>query len=341
MSFRHLVCLVVLGFFQSAIGAEQVSQQKPEALGPPAMARDTTGRIWLECLQPDAVIRYTLDGSEPGAKSGPYLAPVFLPQGGVLKARVTSADRKTMSAVAEMTFKPLPGAKPHPNTVVPLTQDRDWPVYDFAKRHAALVAQAASKHPELIFIGDSITHMFGGEPHDRSQPGTNVWDKFYGQRNVLNLGFGYDFTENTLWRLVHGELEGAKAKAVVIHIGTNNAGKNTPEEIATGVRAICEVVHGRQPQAKILLMAIFPRGPKPDAMREKLAKVNELLAELDGKNEVTFLNIGPKFLNPDGTLSKEVMFDYLHPTERGYEIWAEAIEPYLARWLGGSKTEVK
>jgi lysophospholipase L1-like esterase len=341
MSLRHLVWVVAFACFQLAIGAEPVSEKKPEDLAPPAMVRQTTGFIWLDCLAPGAIIRYTLDGSEPGPKAGPYLAPVFLPQGGVLKARVVSADRKTMSAVAQMTFQPLPGSKPRPNTVVPLTQDRDWPIYDFAKRHAALVAQATNKHPELIFIGDSITHMFGGEPHDRSQPGTNVWEKFYGNRNVLNLGFGYDFTENTLWRLLHGELEGAKAKAVVIHIGTNNAGKNTPEEIAVGIHAICDVVHRRLPQARILLMGIFPRGPKPDAMREKLTKINRMLAQLHGENGITYLDIGAKFLQPDGTLSKEVMFDYLHPTEQGYEIWAKAIEPYLAMWLEDSKTEVK
>lgn len=324
---------MALALFQTAFGAEPAPDQNAGTLAPPAISRDTRGFIRLVSHGPNVSIRYTLDGSDPGPKAGPYLAPIFLPEGGLLKARVLSEDRKVRSALAQMKFEPLPGSQPQINTLVPLTQDRDWPLYDFGKRHAALVTQAREKHPELIFIGDSITHMFGGEPHDRPQPGTNVWEKFYGHRNVLNLGFGYDFTENTLWRLLHGELDGAKAKAVVIHIGTNNAGKNKPEEIALGIRAICSVVHQRQPQARILLMAIFPRGPKPDPMREKLAEINKRLAQFEGQDGITFVDIGGKFLQPDGTLSKDVMFDYLHPTEQGYRIWAEAIEPYLAKWL--------
>jgi len=197
---------------------------------------------------------------------------------------------------------------PLPATLVPCTQDRDWPVYDWAKRHAAVTKIAADRKASLVFIGDSITQMFGGEPHDRGQPGKEVWEKFYAKRSVANLGFGYDYLENTLWRLRHGELDGAKAKVVVMHIGTNNAGKNTPEEIALGVGALLDEIRQRQPQAHVILMAIFPRGPKPD--------------------------IGAKFLRPDGTIAREIMGDYLHPSANGYQIWAEAIEPLLVKLLG-------
>ena len=179
--------------------------------------------------------------------------------------------------------------------------------------------------------------MFGGEPHDRSQPGKAVWEKHYAQRNAANLGFGYDYLENTLWRLRHGELDGAKAKVVVMHIGTNNAGKNTPEEIALGVGALLDEIRQRQPQAHIVLMGIFPRGPKLDAMRTKLDTTNKLLAQFAARGHVTFLDIGAKFLQPDGTITREVMGDFLHPTAKGYEIWAEAIEPLLVKLLGEAK----
>jgi len=204
--------------------------------------------------------------------------------------------RQSASLHRQHQFDAPAGAKPLPSTLVPCTQDRDFPVYDWAVRHAAVTKLTADKQASLVFIGDSITQMFGGAPHDRGQPGKDVWEKFYAKRNAANLGFGYDYVENTLWRLRHGELDGAKAKVVVMHIGTNNAGKNTPEEIVAGVRALLDEIHQRQPQAHVVLMAIFPRGPKPDAMRAKL-----------------------------------------DTTAKGYEIWAEALEPVLVKLLGESK----
>jgi lysophospholipase L1-like esterase len=301
------------------------------------MQRDASGAVTLTCTTPDVVIRYSVDGTDPTLRTGPYLAPIGLPGGGTIKARTFSQDRKQMSELAETKFEPLAGVTVPPSTLVPCTQDRDWPIYDWAARHDAVTKIASENKASLVFIGDSITQMFGGDPHDRPQPGKDVWDRFYGNRNAANLGFGYDFVENTLWRLQHGELDGAAAKVVVIHIGTNNVSRNTPEEIAAGIRAICNEVHRRQSGAKIVLMAIFPRGPKPDATRAKLETINKLIADLDGKDGVLFLDIGAKFLEPDGTISRETMGDFLHPTAKGYEIWAQELEPVLERLLGETK----
>ena len=314
-----------------------LAAQEPAPPAKPAAQRDGSGTVTLTCPTPGAVIRYSIDGSDPGPKGGPYLAPIVLPAGGTVKARAYTADRKLKSDLLEAKFDAPPDAKPLPATLVPCTQDRDFPIYDWAVRHAAVKKLTAEKRAALVFIGDSITQMFGGAPHDRSQPGKAVWEKHYAQRNVANLGFGYDYLENTLWRLRHGELDGAKAKVVVMHIGTNNAGKNTPEEIAAGVRALLDEIHQRQPQAHVVLMAIFPRGPKPDAMRAKLDTTNKLLAQFAAPGRVTFLDIGAKFLQPDGTLTREVMGDFLHPTAKGYEIWAEALEPALVKLLGEAK----
>ncbi len=328
---------LLLGFVVVCATAAGLRAQAPASLAVPAAKRDVAGTVTLTCATPNAVIRYSIDGSDPGPKGGPYLAPIVLPAGGTVKARAYSEDRKVKSELLEVKFDAVAGAKPLPSTLAPCTQDRDFPVYDWAKRHAAVTKIAADRKASLVFVGDSITQMFGGEPHDRGQPGKDVWEKFYAKRSVANLGFGYDYLENTLWRLHHGELDGAKAKVVVMHIGTNNAGKNTPEELAAGVRALLDEIQQRQPQAHIVLMAIFPRGPKPDAMRAKLDTTNKLLAQFAAPGKVTFLDIGAKFLQPDGTLTREVMGDYLHPSAKGYEIWAEAIEPLLVKLLGEGK----
>jgi len=306
-------------------------------LAVPVAKRDAVGVVTLACATPGAVIRYSLDGADPSPKTGPYLAPIRLPSGGVVRARAFSEDRTQMSDISETIFDPLPDAVPLPATLVPCTQDRDWPTYDWAVRHAAVTKLAAEHKASLVFLGDSITQMFGGEPHDRPQPGRDVWEQHYAKRNVVNLGYGYDFVENALWRLLHGEIDGAAAKAVVINLGTNNITRNAPEEVAVGVREVCALVHRKQPAAKIILMAIFPRGPKPDATRAKVDAVNKLLSGLDGKDNVIFLDIGAKFLEPDGTITREMMGDFLHPTARGYEIWANALEPLLDKLLGEDK----
>lgn len=326
-SMKGLSLTLAVGLACCRLAAAQES-----ALEVPKITRADDGTVTITAAK-GTVIRYTIDGADPVARSGPYLAPIALAQAGVVKARSFSEDRARKSDLAEMKFEALPGAKTLPTTLVTCTQDRDWPVYDWAKRHAAVSDLVRERQPKLVFIGDSITQMFGGPPHDRGQPGKDVWEKFYGHRNAANLGFGYDYLENTLWRLQHGELTGAKAAAVVIHIGTNNMGKNTPEEIALGVKAICDEVHKQQPQARILLLAILPRGAKPDATREKLNQTNQLLAKFDGQQGITFLDIGARFLQPDGSLPRELMGDYLHPTAKGYEIWAEAMEPTLKRLL--------
>ena len=187
------------------------------------------------------------------------------------------------------------------------------------------------RKPALIFIGDSITHGLGGDPTDKK---SEVWNKYFEARNAVNLGFGWDRTENVIWRLQHGELDGAEPKVAVIMIGTNNRDMNTPEDIAIGVRAICTEVHQRTPKTKILLLGVFPRSEKPDGGRKKTEALNTILATFNGQDGITFLDIGSKFLNPDGTISKEIMGDFLHPTLKGQAIWAEAMESTLKQLLG-------
>jgi lysophospholipase L1-like esterase len=182
-------------------------------------------------------------------------------------------------------------------------------------------------------LGDSITHFWGGEPVGGRRTAVAEWDRFFAGRRVVNLGYGWDRTENVLWRLRHGEFEAVSPRVVVLMIGTNNITLNTPDEIAAGVEAICAEIHKRSASTQILLFAIFPRGPKPDAIRRKVDEVNRRIARLDDRDYVTFLDIGAKFLAADGTISTDVMYDYLHPTAKGYAIWSAAMAPALDRLL--------
>ncbi|MBL9146938.1 MAG: chitobiase/beta-hexosaminidase C-terminal domain-containing protein [Verrucomicrobiaceae bacterium] len=300
----------------------------------PTVQRDDEGEIVIKSAAEGTTVLYTLDGSDPIANSNPYLAPIFLPWGGHLKARAFSADRKVMSEVVERKLNPAPGFSARPSTVIPVTQDRSWPSYDWQKRHEALVASVQKQKPALLFIGDSITHFFGGEKLDLPLRGPNTWDEFYAPRNAANIGFGWDKTENVLWRLTHGEIDNIEPKVAVVMIGTNNTGTCPAGEIVEGITAICQTLNQKLQNTKILLLAIFPRGAPDNPARPKIAEINAALSKLDGKDNVTFLDIGPKFLQPDGTISKDIMPDLLHPNEKGYRIWAEAMEPTLKKLLG-------
>jgi lysophospholipase L1-like esterase len=282
-----------------------------------------------------AKVLYTIDGSAPNAQSGPYIDPVVMQLGGKVRAISVSEDHKVMSKAVEIDLPLIPTFARVPESTIPCTQGRDFPTYDFAKRHAAVIALAKQRKPKLVFIGDSITHMWGGEPADRPQAGKEVWEKYYAPRNAGNLGFGFDFTENTLWRVQHGELDPAEAKVVVLNIGTNNTGRDSAQDIAQGVHMVVMEIQRKKPAAKVLVLGIYPRGARPDATRDKIKQANAQLATmLKGAEGVTFLDIGDKLVQPDGSIGKDVMEDGLHPTAKGYGIIAEAIEPTIKKLMG-------
>ena len=140
------------------------------------------------------------------------------------------------------------------------------------------------------------------------------------------MGIGGDQTQHVLWRLQNGELDGYKAKLFVVMIGTNNmwARDADPAHAAAGVKAVIDLIQSKQPQAKILLMGILPIGEKPNPGRDKRAEVNKLISKFAG-GPVEYMDIWDKYLNADGTISKEVMGDFLHLAPKGFDIWAEAI----------------
>lgn len=215
--------------------------------------------------------------------------------------------------------------------------------YDWWARHAEVLRIKDSIDPEIVMIGNSITHFFGGYPLLRSADGQlrkangpEAWAALFGRRRVLNLGFGWDRTQNVLWRLDHGELDGLHPRTVVLLIGTNNTSQttnaraNTPAEIVEGIAAICGRIRSKVPQARIILMAVFPREQQPDHPRRAVInETNRLLTAFAAKENIRLLDIGPKLLTPEGVLQKDITYDFVHPTEKGYRIWAEALKQEL------------
>lgn len=216
--------------------------------------------------------------------------------------------------------------------VKPVSRGEGW-----EKRHEKFVEIAKRGGVDLLFLGDSITDAWGGEGHNPKASGAAIFEKEFLPLKAANFGIGGDRTQHVLWRLQNGELDGIEPKVVMLMIGTNNSNRedNTAEEIADGVTAIVKEIHKRSPKTKVLLLAVFPRGAKPNPQREKISKVNEIISKLDdGGKTVKYLDIGNKFLEADGTLPKEIMPDFLHLSPRGYQIWADAVKPTLMEMLG-------
>lgn len=210
--------------------------------------------------------------------------------------------------------------------------------YDWYGRHAEILAIKEAMNPDLVFIGDSITHGWGGQPKATFEHAQkNTLDAIFPGHRCINLGFGWDRTQNVLWRLDNGELDGLHPRAVILHIGTNNLGAtanarlNTPEEIVSGIRQIIILIRSKTPEAKIILMAVFPRGQNAnDPFRLQINEINkQLAAEFGNTRGITLLDLGPNFAQPDGTISSDIMFDFLHLTDKGYQIWADAVGPLL------------
>jgi beta-glucosidase len=218
---------------------------------------------------------------------------------------------------------PLFAAKPSHSAVTPAPRTDDW----WTKMHDGFNERAKQGDVELVFLGDSITQGWADN---------DTWKKHYGPRHAANFGIGGDRTQHVLWRLEHGNFDGIKPKLVVLMIGTNNSNgaDNTAAEIADGIKAIVAGLREKLPDTKVLLLGIFPRGEKPNPQREKNAEASALASKVADDEHVFYLDIGPKFLTADGTLTKEIMPDYLHLSPKGYEIWAEAIEPKVKELLG-------
>jgi lysophospholipase L1-like esterase/ketosteroid isomerase-like protein len=214
----------------------------------------------------------------------------------------------------------------------PLPRDNAW-----IKRHEGFVEIAKKGGIDVLFLGDSITDNWR-----KPEQGLSVWETHFAPLHAANFGIGGDRTQHVLWRMQNGELTGLKPRVVVLMIGTNNTGferdkltpRNSTPDIITGVTAIVQGLRTQLPEAKILLLAIFPRAEEStDPVRLQIHEINNAIARLHDGKRIFFLDIGAKFLEPDGALPKDIMPDFLHPNTKGYEIWAEAIKQPLVDLL--------
>jgi lysophospholipase L1-like esterase len=203
-------------------------------------------------------------------------------------------------------------------------------------QHEEFVSEAKKGRVDILFLGDSITDFWRNR-------GADVWAKYYAPRQAANFGISADRTQHVLWRVEHGELDGIKPKVVVLLIGTNNSKTDPAEDIAKAIKGIIDDIHAKISGTKVLLLGIFPRGPhrNPDGTVDDgsqcmatIRAVNEIIAKYDdGGKTVKFLDIGPRFLGADGKVRSDIMPDHLHPNEKGYQIWADAMEPTLDEML--------
>jgi lysophospholipase L1-like esterase len=220
-----------------------------------------------------------------------------------------------------------------PDRPAPRSRDYAWmSLATWWRRHEALVRMdpALKEKAELVFIGDSIV-----EGWDKA-----LWDRYYAPHHAMNLGLGGDKTQQVIWRLLHEEVDGMRPKLVVLLIGTNNLGPDgaPAAAVAQGVGKILEVLHGKLPEARIILLGILPRDHDPNTLvRRQIADTNALLARLADGDRIVFIDTGPRLLEPDGTISPAIMADHLHPTAQGYRILSEAIAPQLGAMLGKSR----
>ncbi len=219
-------------------------------------------------------------------------------------------------------------AKPSPRKGKGGMPDANW-----MKRHERFVEIAKKGDIDLLLMGDSITDGWGGKG-----TGKPVYDKVFQPLKTANFGIGGDKTEHVLWRLQNGEMEGYTPKAVMLMIGTNNIGSNTPEEIAAGIEAIVKTLTGKWASTKVLLLAVFPRDEKADSSRRLgTVNINKIISKLGNGKNVVYMDIGDKFLAKDGTLSRDVMPDLLHLNTASYQVWADAVMPTLKDMLGSKK----
>jgi lysophospholipase L1-like esterase len=195
-------------------------------------------------------------------------------------------------------------------------------------RHEGFVATAKQGNIDLLLHGDSITDWW---LQDANKP---VFDKYFGNIKTANFAVAGDTTQGVLWGLRNGEGQGFQPKAVMLMIGTNNTGAFTAPEIAEGVGAVVLELRRDFPDAKILLLAIFPRSTPADPVRDKIADVNRIVAKLDDQKHVFYMDIGRKFLDDKGVfLPDSFRADNLHPQAKGYDIWGEAVSARLAELM--------
>ncbi|MEO5959224.1 MAG: GDSL-type esterase/lipase family protein [Opitutaceae bacterium] len=247
-------------------------------------------------------------------------------------------------AIAQTPAPSAAPAAPAPAQKVDASAAIVKPGEPFQRRHESFLARGKAGPIGVLFLGDSITEGWGNAAR------AHIWEKYYGQWQPANFGIGGDQTQHVIWRIENGELDGIKPKVVVLMIGTNNTGNNghNAEEIAAADKKIVGLIRAKIPEAKVLLLAIFPRGASKnrqtgliteaaiagaERQRAIINAANAQLAKLDDGKNVRFLDIGAGFLGQDGKIPFSIMNDQLHLSPAGYQLWADAMQPLLSEMM--------
>ncbi len=288
-------------------------------------ARELIGKGWQKIYVPLSCFKQESDNFS--ATTMPFALEV----GGAGEVAVANVQL-LIQTPKDVTLASCPDYKTV--SVTPGMLNEWWSIDWWLPRHEQKLADAKAIKAnggkiDLLFIGDSITQGWEKE-------GATVWQQHYAKRNAFAIGFGGDRTENVLWRLQHGAVENMSPKLVVMMIGTNNTGhrQENPATTAAGIKNLLGELQQRLPESKILLLAVFPRDEKPDGhLRQINNGVNAIIKNYADNKKIFFADINSVFLTKDGVLPKEIMPDLLHPNEKGYALWAEALEPHLQKLL--------
>lgn len=288
-------------------------------------ARDLVGKGWQKIYVPLSCFKQDQDNF--AATTMPFALEV----GGAGEVAVANVQLLAQTP-KDVTLASCPDYKTV--SVTPGMLNEWWSIDWWLPRHQQKLADAkAIKEKDgkidLLFVGDSITQGWEKE-------GAPVWEKNYAKRNAFAIGFSGDRTENVLWRFHHGALENMSPKLVVMMIGTNNTGHRheNPATTAAGIKNLLNELQQRLPHSKVLLLAVFPRDEKPDGQLRQINNgVNALIKDYADNKTIFFADINSVFLTKEGVLPKDIMPDLLHPNEKGYALWAQALEPHLQRLL--------
>jgi lysophospholipase L1-like esterase len=255
----------------------------------------------------------------------PRPTPAELDQTNAALKKLIANDKSSAAPLLKKFESLMLLQPPRPNTAATFTQtaQRQGP------RHEGFVAQAQQGNIDLLLHGDSITDWWVQGDANKA-----MFDKWFGKYRTANFAIAGDTTQGVLWGLRNGEGQGFQPKAVMLMIGTNNTGANTAPEIAEGVGAVVMEMRRDFPNAKILLLAIFPRSTPGDPVRDKIAEVNRIISKLNDNQHVFYMDIGANFLDANGYfLPDSFRADNLHPQAKGYDIWGSAVQAKLAELL--------
>lgn len=258
----------------------------------------------------------------PHARVLPFLMlPAILPV-----ASLAYGEEETGgSGVSEVSSAPESSAPEPPPAVAPLEPESKLNEEWWRERLEVTNCRANAPEARVLLHGDSIVHLW-------EDGGKAIWARELAPLGAVNQGFNGDRMQHQLWRLRHAGLERSGARVVVLLIGTNNLGFDPLDRLEATVEAMLGEIRERLPRARVLLLGLLPRGAADDPHRDRIRSLNEAFSRMAGPG-IRFLDFGDRLLEPDGSISRDVMYDGLHPTEEGYRRWAEAMMPVLREML--------